>query len=175
MKKIIVVLLCALSVMGCTKMEDIESQESSKSGRLKFSLEKESYQGALKIIETINSDVPNVAETDDTKAGWGLRFALDTSKYLLTISNKKGAVFYDGLYSERPDIIDVPAGEYVIKLRSGEFIEPSKDLPLFGEDKVVKAIADSTFSVKLASAQLTGGIRVKVTENFKKYFKGGFF
>lgn len=167
--------MCFLALCGCSKMQEVEGDSSEKKVRVVFELEKESYEGALKILEKVEGEIPaypDEQQAGDRTMGWGTRFALDTAKYLLQISDNKGNIFYDGLYIEKPEYMDLPAGTYNIKLRSGEFKEPSKDMPLFGEDRTIKAVADSTIRIQLVSAQLTGGIRVKATKNFINFFKG---
>lgn len=152
--------MCLFSLLGCVKMESLESESSTKKvGKLVLELEKESYGKALQVVEDVI----------DVKSSLNV---LDTMGYRLQISDSKGNIYYDGFYIGRPKEIELPVGTYNIKLRSGEFTEPRKQIPLFGEDRSFKAIADSTVTLQLVSSQLTGGIRVKASEKFMKYFKG---
>lgn len=155
------------------KMQTAEAEVDSsngKRGKLSFSLEKESFEGALKIVENINLEI--IEQGYESQFELGVAGALDTSKYLLRITDSKGNIYYDGLYLNRPSELDIPVGTYTISLRSGEFTEPTKNYPLFGDEQKIKALADSTLRVSLNSRQLTGGIRVSVSSNFIKYFKG---
>ncbi len=160
--------------LSCIKMPIVEEESGDKMCKLTIGLDEGSLNDAIKIVETFVTDDSEHSESG-TKWDPDLipnRIALDTLKYLLKIEDSKGLVLYDGLYKDRPQELEVRAGNYTISLLSGSFKEGVQDIPLFGEVKKVKAIADSSLTVKLVSKQMTGGIRIDHTSNFRNYFKG---
>ena len=98
--------------------------------------------------------------------------ALDSTKYILTIANSSGTVFYEGLYINRPEMLYVKPGNYKVRITSEEFKEPGTLRPLFGQEVTVKAKKDSTMCIHLLSRQMTGGVRFEFTSGFLSWFKG---
>ena len=98
--------------------------------------------------------------------------ALDSTKYILTIANSSGTVFYEGLYINRPEMLYVKPGNYKVRITSEEFKEPGTLRPLFGQEVTVKAKKDSTMCISLLSRQMTGGVRFEFTSGFLSWFKG---
>ena len=98
--------------------------------------------------------------------------ALDSTKYILTIANSSGTVFYEGLYINRPEMLYVKPGNYKVRIASEEFKEPGTLRPLFGQEVTVKAKKDSTMCIHLLSRQMTGGVRFEFTSGFLSWFKG---
>ena len=98
--------------------------------------------------------------------------ALDSTKYILTIANSYGTVFYEGLYINRPEMLYVKPGNYKVRIASEEFKEPGTLRPLFGQEVTVKAKKDSTMCIHLLSRQMTGGVRFEFTSGFLSWFKG---
>lgn len=98
--------------------------------------------------------------------------ALDSTKYILTIANSSGTVFYEGLYINRPEMLYVKPGNYKVRITSEKFKEPGTLRPLFGQEVTVKAKKDSTMCISLLSRQMTGGVRFEFTSGFLSWFKG---
>ena len=103
---------------------------------------------------------------------WAITAALDSTKYILTIANSYGTVFYEGLYINRPEMLYVKPGNYKVRIASEEFKEPGTLRPLFGQEVTVKAKKDSTMCIHLLSRQMTGGVRFEFTSGFLSWFKG---
>lgn len=146
------------------KVEE-ENQKDTTEGKaaLSFVLDRASFDSCLVIIEELQ--VPQ-------KASSAITTALDSTKYILTIANSSGKVFYNGLYINRPDILYVKPGNYKVRIASEDFKEPGKLRPLFGQEVTVKAKKDSTMCISLLSRQMTGGVRFEFTSGFLSWFKG---
>lgn len=145
-----------------------ENQKDTTEGKaaLSFVLDKASYDSCLVIVEELQTMQPSQNKST------AITNVLDSSKYILTIANSSGKVFYEGLYVNRPDLLYVKPGNYKVRVASEEFKEPGKLRPLFGQEVTVKAKKDSTMYISLLSKQMTGGIRFEFTSGFLSWFYG---
>lgn len=148
-----------------------ENQKDTTEGKaaLSFVLNKASFDSCLVIVEDLNAD--SYSGTCSVESG-AINNVLDSTKYILTIANSSGAVFYEGLYVNRPEMLYVKPGNYKVRITSEEFKEPGTLRPLFGQEVTVKAKKDSTICISLLSRQMTGGVRFEFTSGFLSWFKG---
>lgn len=172
-------LCCAMILIsafaaGCTPYATSEEEKQktveNDSSKIVFKIDGDSFKKALQIIEqsygNYVSDLGGAGKSSEISA------VLDTNKYILKVQNSSGAEIYNGAYSARPAVLNVTAGTYTVRVFSGEFKEPGLDIPLFGDEQVIKIKRDSTAHISLISSQLTGGIKLEYTSNFTNYFKG---
>ncbi len=158
----IVVVLNSSCIRVLETPQSEEEDQKDKLACLVFRLDSDAYDDTEEYVQQLyiqgNAAIPSAL--------------LDTSKYLLKITNSSGKVLYDSLYTARPSELYVKAGNYKISLRSSDYREPNESYPLFGEDKTIKAIADSTMTVSLIARQMTPGVKFEFTSGFKNYFRG---
>lgn len=97
----------------------------------------------------------------------------DTSEFILTVTDSKGKVLYDGKYGDSPESIVASAGSYTVKAVSGTFVRPSFDSPQFGDEQCVVVSAGKAVDVKLVCSQMNSGIRLVVSPSFLDEFPDG--
>ncbi|MBO4633912.1 MAG: DUF4493 domain-containing protein [Bacteroidales bacterium] len=97
----------------------------------------------------------------------------DTNDFLLTITDAKGGVLYDGAYGDSPTQLTVPAGSYTVKVVSEHFTSPGFSKPQYGDEQVVVVPNGQSVTVKLCCTLLNAGIRLKIDSNFLTSFPDG--
>ena len=105
-----------------------------------------------------------------TKAGGAIP---DTNQFLLTVTNAKGEVLYDGTYGQSPEFLSVPEGSYTVSARSIAFDAPAFDAPLYGDTEVVLVTAGRTSRVLLTCTMLNSGIRLRPAPDFAVFCPDG--
>lgn len=167
-------ILISAFAAGCTPYatsdEEKQKQSEGDSSKIVFKIDGASFKKALQITEQSYGNYVAGLRGADSKSA--VSAVLDTNKYILKVISSSGAEIYNGAYSARPAVLNVTAGTYTVKVFSKEFKEPELDIPLFGDEQVIKIKKDSTAHISLISSQLTGGIKLEYTSNFTNYFKG---
>ena len=90
----------------------------------------------------------------------------DTSDFILSITDSKGKVIYEGLYGNCPESIPVTAGNYVVKAVSREFMMPEFSAPQYGDEQCVVVPEGGTADVKLVCSQMNSGVRLRIAKEF---------
>ena len=90
----------------------------------------------------------------------------DTSEFILTVTDSKGKVVYQGAYGDCPESMTVSAGSYVVKALSSEFSKPAFDAPQYGDEQCVVVPEGGIADVKLMCLQMNSGVRLKIAKNF---------
>ena len=90
----------------------------------------------------------------------------DTSDFLLTVTNKSGAVVYQGPYGDSPESIMVKAGTYNVSVVSEKFEKPAFSKPQFGDEQCVVVPEGGVANVKLTCRQVNCGIRLDIDPGF---------
>lgn len=90
----------------------------------------------------------------------------DTSDFLLEVKDSKGKIVYDGLYGDCPEVLEVGAGSYVVKVVSSEFEEPEFDAPQYGDEQCVVVPDGGVADVRLTCSQMNSGVRLRIARNF---------
>jgi len=97
----------------------------------------------------------------------------DTNDFILTVTDSKGVVLYDGAYGDSPLKISVPAGSYTIKIVSEVFTTPAFDRPVYGDEQVVLVNAGESATVVLNCALVNCGIRLRIASDFLTNYPNG--
>lgn len=97
----------------------------------------------------------------------------DTGDFILTISDSKGAPIYSGRYDDCPESIQVPAGNYAVKVISHEFSKPAFASPQFGDEQCVTVPSGGVANVRLVCEQINCGVRLKVSPDFLSAYPDG--
>lgn len=97
----------------------------------------------------------------------------DTSDFILTISNSKGKVVYDGAYGDAPEAYKLEAGSYNVRVISDEFNKPAFSAPQFGDEQCVVIPAGKTTALELVCTQINSGIRIKTDPAFLDCYPDG--
>ena len=97
----------------------------------------------------------------------------DTSDFILTVTDSKGAVIYDGAYGTAPESMTVSAGNYVVRAVSCKFTKPAFSTPQFGDEQCVVVKAGEVVSVKLVCFQKNSGVRLKTDPAFLTAYPDG--
>lgn len=90
----------------------------------------------------------------------------DTGDFIITIDDSKGKQIYKGPYSACPEIMEVSAGSYVVKVVSREFSAPEFSAPQYGDEQCVVVPPAGVADVKLLCTQLNAGIKLKIASDF---------
>lgn len=90
----------------------------------------------------------------------------DTSDFMLVVRDSGGKVYYEGLYGDCPESMELPAGSYVVKALSGTFDRPAFDAPQFGDEQCVVVPAGGRAGVRLKCVQMNAGVRLEVSPDF---------
>lgn len=105
----------------------------------------------------------------DTEA-YGLTRAMsevpDTGDFIITINDSKGAVLYSGKYSACPEVLELPAGNYVVKAISCSFDKPTFSKPQYGDEQCVVVPAGGVAYAKLDCVQQNCGVALKIDRSF---------
>ena len=105
-----------------------------------------------------------------TRAGLSIP---DTSDFILTVSDSKGRIIYEGPYGDSPESISLEAGSYVAKVVSSEFPKPAFSSPQFADEQCVVVPSGGVADVKLVCTQSNCGIRLKVDPAFLTAYPDG--
>ena len=132
-------LLMPIFLVGCEML----GVRSSNDGELRISFE-EGYDHFTRA----SSDIP------------------DTSDFILSVTDSKGKVIYEGLYGDCPESMIVNAGSYVVKAVSCEFDTPEFDAPQYGDEQCVVVPNGGATDVKLVCRQINSGVRLKIGKEF---------
>lgn len=97
----------------------------------------------------------------------------DTSDFLLTVKDSKGAIVYDGTYGASPESLFLKPGSYTVSIVSEEFSRPAFSLPQFGDEQCVVVSAGDVVSLKLICRQLNSGIRLRIDSGFLSRYPDG--
>ena len=116
----------------------------------------ESRKGELRVAF---GDLPS----EETRAAMEMP---DTNDFILSVTDAKGEVIYQGSYNEAPESVIVKEGSYTIKALSREFAKPEFSAPQYGDEQVVIVNAGETVSVKLICSQVNSGVRLKIAPEF---------
>lgn len=96
----------------------------------------------------------------------------DTNDFILSIVDSDGAKVYYGSYGERPQLIEVTPGTYVVSIKSEEFDEPAFEKPIYGCEIIVMVNSGENIGVKLVCFQINSGLRIEYDKSFKESFYG---
>ena len=77
-------------------------------------------------------------EVDETEDVINARSGVDISDYIVTITNSKGEVRGRYSYSEMPEIITLPVGDYTVEVKSHELQKAEWDKPFYSGSKEFK-------------------------------------
>lgn len=97
----------------------------------------------------------------------------DTSDFILTVSDAKGNVIYDGPYGRSPEAMLVKPGSYTVAVVSSEFSKPAFSAPQYGDEQCVVVPLGKSVHVKLVCTQRNCGIRLKVDPAFLDEYPDG--
>ncbi len=97
----------------------------------------------------------------------------DTGDFILTISDSKGTPVYSGRYDGCPESIEVPSGNYTVRVVSHEFSKPAFASPQYGDEQCVVVPAGGVANVRLVCEQINCGVRLKVSSDFLTAFPDG--
>ena len=92
---------------------------------------------------------------------------------MLSITDASGKSWYEGPFSDSPDELTVPAGNYTVSVVSEAFDEPAFDAPQWGDTQVVSVPSGGSISVLLVCQQLNCGLRLVVERSFSNAFPDG--
>lgn len=97
----------------------------------------------------------------------------DTGEFILTITDSKGGAVYSGKYEACPEVLEVPSGNYTVKVVSEEFRKPSFSSPQFGDEQCVNVSEGGVADVRLMCWQMNCGVRLKVSPEFLTSYPDG--
>lgn len=97
----------------------------------------------------------------------------DTNDFLLTITDAKGAVLYDGTYGDSPELLSVPAGSYTVRVVSELFTSPGFSRPQYGDEQVVVVSGGQSVTARLTCTLLNAGVRLHIASDFLTTFPNG--
>lgn len=97
----------------------------------------------------------------------------DTNDFILTVTDGSGKEIYSGAFGASPEAFDVPAGSYMVSVRSGEFDAPAFSSPVFGDDRCVVVPEGGAVRVTLECIQVNSGIRLVIDPDFLTAYPHG--
>lgn len=97
----------------------------------------------------------------------------DTGDFLLSITDSEGGTIYSGKYDACPEVLEVPSGNYTVKVLSHEFRKPAFSSPQFGDEQCVSVPAGGVAEVRLMCEQVNCGVRLKVSPDFLTEYPDG--
>lgn len=98
---------------------------------------------------------------------------LDTSDFILKVTDSKGTVIYDGIYGAAPESMNVSAGTYTVSALSCEFTKPAFSTPQFGDEQCVVVKSGGSVDVKLLCTQKNSGIMLRTEPAFLTAYPDG--
>jgi hypothetical protein len=90
----------------------------------------------------------------------------DTCDFLISVTDSKGNVIYDGLYGDCPETFSVDSGNYVVKAVSRKFDEPEFSAPQYGDEQLVVVPSGGSVGVRLLCCQMNAGVRLRIAKSF---------
>ena len=97
----------------------------------------------------------------------------DTGDFLLSITDSEGETIYSGKYDACPEVLEVPSGNYTVKVLSHEFSKPAFSSPQFGDEQCVSVPSGGVAEVRLMCEQVNCGVRLKVSPDFLTEYPDG--
>lgn len=97
----------------------------------------------------------------------------DTSDFILTVKDNKGAVIYDGTYGASPQSLILKAGSYTVKVLSAQFSKPAFSAPQFGDEQCILVSEGEVTDVRLECRQMNSGIRLHIDSGFLSKYPDG--
>lgn len=97
----------------------------------------------------------------------------DTGDFLLSITDSEGGTIYSGKYDACPEVLEVPSGNYTVKVLSHEFSKPAFSSPQFGDEQCVSVPSGGVAEVRLMCEQVNCGVRLKVSPDFLTEYPDG--
>lgn len=97
----------------------------------------------------------------------------DTGEFILSITDSKGGTVYSGKYEACPEVLEVPSGNYMVKVLSHEFKKPAFSSPQFGDEQCVSVPAGGVADVRLMCEQVNCGVRLDVSPDFLTAYPDG--
>lgn len=98
----------------------------------------------------------------------------DTNDFILSMREEEsGKEFFRDTYRNKPEIISLPEGRYIIGVYSSEFNEPSFGTPQFGDEQVINVGRDD-IKVSFVCTQLNSGLKLSFDEKFKNHFSSSY-
>ena len=97
----------------------------------------------------------------------------DINDFLLTISDARGEILYDGTYGDSPEYLRVDPGSYTVSVRSIAFSAPAFERPQYGDEQVVVIPGGEQVSVTLRCTLMNAGIRLRISPGFLTAFPDG--
>lgn len=97
----------------------------------------------------------------------------DTNDFLLTVSDARGNILYDGAYGDSPTSLQVDPGSYTVRIVSVPFQVPAFATPQYGDEQVVVVPAGQTVSVGLCCTLLNAGICLHTAAEFLESYPDG--
>lgn len=97
----------------------------------------------------------------------------DPDDFLLVVTGSKGELVYSGKFSASPEIMQVSAGTYNVKIVSQEFNAPAFNKPQYGDEKSVKVPSGEKVEVRLNCTQINCGIKMKIDKSFLEEYPDG--
>lgn len=91
---------------------------------------------------------------------------LDTSDFLISITDSDGKPVFEGIYGDCPESLTLPAGNYMIRTVSSEFEEPEFSAPQYGDEQCVVIPKNGVADVRLVCTQLNAGVRLRISKDF---------
>lgn len=97
----------------------------------------------------------------------------DTCDFMLTITDSKGKVLYDGTFGACPESLLVPEGSYVVRAVSGEFSKPAFSAPQYGDEQCVVVPRGGVADVRLVCRQMNAGVMLRIAPEFLDVYPQG--
>lgn len=97
----------------------------------------------------------------------------DTNDFILEVSDGAGTLIYSGPFGASPETFEVPAGSYMVSVRSETFDAPAFSCPVFGDDRCVVVPEGGTVSACLECVQVNSGIRLRIDPDFLAAYPEG--
>ena len=97
----------------------------------------------------------------------------DTGEFILTITDSKGGEVYSGRYAACPEVLEVPSGNYTVRVLSHEFVKPAFSSPQFGDEQCVTVPSGGVADVRLVCNQVNSGVRLKISPDFLTKYPDG--
>lgn len=94
----------------------------------------------------------------------------DPGDFLLTVTDAKGNIIFNGSFASSPEQMEVDAGSYTVSIRSRDFTEPLFEAPQWGDTQIAAVAAGQCVSVLLNCVQMNSGIRLVPDATFRTAF-----